>query len=41
VLKSALRAALEAFFAVLDQYTIADLAKPSGTLARLLAVPAA
>jgi Rrf2 family nitric oxide-sensitive transcriptional repressor len=39
-LKSALRTALEAFFGVLDQYTIADLAKPSRNLARLLAVPA-
>lgn len=38
-LKNALRTALEAFFNVLDQYTIADLAKPSRNLARLLAVP--
>ena len=40
VLKNALRAALEAFFGVLDQYTIADLTKPSRNLAQLLAVPA-
>jgi Rrf2 family transcriptional regulator, nitric oxide-sensitive transcriptional repressor len=40
VLKSALGLALEAFFAVLDQYTIADLTKPSRNLAQLLAVPA-
>ena len=40
VLKSALRAALDAFFAVLEQYTIADLVKPSRNLARLLAIPA-
>ena len=41
VLKSALRVALEAFFGVLDQYTIADLAKPGRNLAQLLAVPGA
>lgn len=41
VLKSALRAARAAFFEVLDQYTIADLVKPSRNLARLLSVPAA
>jgi Rrf2 family transcriptional regulator, nitric oxide-sensitive transcriptional repressor len=40
VLKNALLVALEAFFAVLDEYTIADLAKPSRDLAQLLAVPA-
>ena len=40
VLKNALHAALEAFLGVLDQYTIADLTKPSRNLARLLAVPA-
>jgi len=40
VLKNALRSALEAFFAVLDQYTIADLVKPNCSLAELLAVPA-
>jgi Rrf2 family transcriptional regulator, nitric oxide-sensitive transcriptional repressor len=36
VLKSALRLALDAFFEVLDRYTIADLVKPSRNLARLL-----
>jgi Rrf2 family transcriptional regulator, nitric oxide-sensitive transcriptional repressor len=41
VLKNALRLALDAFFEVLDQYTIADLTRPSRNLARLLAVPAA
>jgi Rrf2 family nitric oxide-sensitive transcriptional repressor len=41
VLKSALRAALEAFFAVLDGYTLADLIRPSRSLARLLSLPAA
>lgn len=41
VLKSALRAALDAFFNVLDQYTIADLAQPSRNLAQLLGVPLA
>jgi len=41
VLKNALSEALEAFFSVLDQYTIADLTKPSHNLARLLAVAAA
>jgi Rrf2 family nitric oxide-sensitive transcriptional repressor len=40
VLKSALRAALEAFFAVLDGYTLADLIRPSRSLARLLSLPA-
>jgi Rrf2 family transcriptional regulator, nitric oxide-sensitive transcriptional repressor len=39
VLKAALRAALAAFFEVLDGYTLADLIKPSRNLARLLAVP--
>lgn len=41
VLKGALQAALAAFFAVLDQYTLADLVKPGRKLARLLAIPAA
>jgi Rrf2 family transcriptional regulator, nitric oxide-sensitive transcriptional repressor len=41
VLKGALRAALAAFFDVLDGYTLADLVRPSRNLARLLAVPAA
>jgi len=40
VLKSALRVALEAFFAVLDGYTLADLIRPSRSLARLLSLPA-
>jgi Rrf2 family transcriptional regulator, nitric oxide-sensitive transcriptional repressor len=40
VLKSALRAALEAFFAVLDGYTLADLIRPRRSLARLLSLPA-
>ncbi|HUZ31576.1 MAG TPA: Rrf2 family transcriptional regulator [Xanthobacteraceae bacterium] len=41
VLKKALRAALGAFFEVLDGYTLADLVKPSQNLARLLSAPAA
>lgn len=41
VLKGALRAALEAFFHVLDGYTLADLVKPRRNLAHLLSVPAA
>lgn len=41
VLKGALRAALNAFFDVLEQYTVADLVKPGRNLARLLAMPAA
>jgi DNA-binding IscR family transcriptional regulator len=40
VLKSALQAALEAFFAVLDGYTLAGLIRPSRSLARLLSLPA-
>jgi Rrf2 family transcriptional regulator, nitric oxide-sensitive transcriptional repressor len=40
VLKGALQAALAAFFAVLDQYTLADLVRPSQKLARFLAIPA-
>jgi Rrf2 family transcriptional regulator, nitric oxide-sensitive transcriptional repressor len=40
VLKKALRRALGAFFEVLDEYTLADLVKPSRDLARLLALPA-
>jgi Rrf2 family nitric oxide-sensitive transcriptional repressor len=40
VLKSALWKALEAFFAVLDGYTLADLIRPSRSLARLLSLPA-
>jgi len=38
-LRMALAEAQEAFFAVLDQYTLADLARPSRSLARLLAIP--
>lgn len=41
VLKGALRAALEAFFAILDGYTLADLVEPRRNLARLLALPPA
>ncbi len=41
ILKKALRTALAAFFDVLDEYTLADLVKPSRNLARLLGVPAA
>ena len=41
VLKNALHAALEAFFSVLDEYSVADLIKPSRSLGRLLALPAA
>jgi Rrf2 family transcriptional regulator, nitric oxide-sensitive transcriptional repressor len=41
VLKTALRAALDAFFAVLDDYTLADLIKPRRSLTHLLALPAA
>lgn len=41
VLKGALRTALDAFFSVLDGYTLADLIKPRRNLARLLALPAA
>jgi Rrf2 family transcriptional regulator, nitric oxide-sensitive transcriptional repressor len=40
VLNKALRRALGAFFEVLDEYTLADLVKPSRNLARLLALPA-
>lgn len=40
VLKKALHRALVAFFEVLDEYTLADLVKPSRSLARLLALPA-
>ena len=40
-LKRALRGALEAFFSVLDGYTLADLIRPRRNLARLLAVTAA
>lgn len=36
VLRGALREALEAFLAVLDRYTLADLAAPQRELARLL-----
>lgn len=39
-LRMALSEAQEAFFAVLDRYTLADLARPSRSLARLLAIPA-
>lgn len=41
LLKKALRAALAAFFEVLDDYTLADLVKPSRNLVRLLAIPRA
>jgi Rrf2 family nitric oxide-sensitive transcriptional repressor len=41
VLRKALRQALNAFFKILDGYTIADLVKPSHSLARLLALPQA
>ena len=37
-LRLALAEAQEAFFAVLDQYTLADLARPSRSLERLLAI---
>jgi Rrf2 family nitric oxide-sensitive transcriptional repressor len=39
VLRKALHQALGAFFKILDEYTIADLLKPSRNLARLLALP--
>lgn len=39
VLKKALHKALAAFFDVLGEYTLADLLKPSRSLAQLLAVP--
>ena len=39
VLKTALGEALRAFLAVLDQYTLADLARPRLSLASLLAMP--
>jgi Rrf2 family transcriptional regulator, nitric oxide-sensitive transcriptional repressor len=38
VLRHALGAALQAFLAVLDRYTLADLVEPRQTLARLLGV---
>ncbi len=41
VLKDALSRALEAFFGVLDRYTLADLIAPAHPLARMLAIPAA
>lgn len=41
VFKGALHAALDAFFAVLDEYTLADLVKPRRKLARMLTMPAA
>jgi Rrf2 family nitric oxide-sensitive transcriptional repressor len=41
VLRKALRQALDAFFKTLDGYTVADLLKPSQSLARLLALPKA
>ncbi len=40
VLRSALGKALDAFLAVLDGYTLADLLRPKADLARLLAIPA-
>ncbi|MDE1150062.1 MAG: Rrf2 family transcriptional regulator [Azospirillaceae bacterium] len=39
VLKSALKEALQAFLAVLDDYTLADLVKPRRTLVSLLGLP--
>jgi Rrf2 family nitric oxide-sensitive transcriptional repressor len=39
VLRKALRQALDAFFKTLDAYTVADLLRPSSSLARLLALP--
>lgn len=39
VLRKALHQALDAFLRTLDGYTIADLLKPSRSLARLLAMP--
>lgn len=39
VLRKALRQALDAFFKTLDGYTVADLLRPSSSLARLLALP--
>jgi Rrf2 family nitric oxide-sensitive transcriptional repressor len=39
VLRKALHQALDAFLKTLDGYTIADLLKPSRSLARLLALP--
>ena len=41
VLRKALHQALDAFLRTLDGYTIADLLKPSRSLARLLALPEA
>lgn len=41
VLKGALRAALSAFYDVLDRYTLAELVRPGRSLARLLAMEAA
>lgn len=41
VLRKALRQALDAFLKTLDGYTVADLLKPSQSLARLLALPKA
>lgn len=40
VLKQALAQALDAFLAVLDRYSLADLVAPAGPLARALALPA-
>lgn len=39
VLRSVLHEALDAFLAVLDRYTLADLLQPRSQLARLLALP--
>jgi Rrf2 family nitric oxide-sensitive transcriptional repressor len=39
VLRKALHQALDAFFRTLDEYTVADLLRPSNSLARLLALP--
>ena len=39
VLRSVLHEALDAFLAVLDRYTLADLLVPKSDLARLLALP--
>ena len=41
ILKKALGEALEAFLAVLDRYTLADLLVPQPGLARLLDLPPA
>ncbi|HYD99560.1 MAG TPA: Rrf2 family transcriptional regulator [Alphaproteobacteria bacterium] len=40
VLKGALNEALQAFFATLDDYTLADMVKPRRSLSELLGLPA-